>query len=307
MVKAKAPRNKTLELSPKEIALYASKAVKLSQKSNLTDVINRVIRQDSFKALDLLPDGCIDLMIVDPPYNLTKNFGKSTFKEMDFDAYKKWLDKWLKKTVRLLKDNASIYICADWKTSIYIPEAAGKYFILRNRISWEREKGRGAKDNWKNCLEDIWFFTKGKDYTFNIDAVKVQRPVIAPYRNEKGEPKDWQEKGKQRFRLTHPSNIWTDISIPFWSMPENTPHPTQKPEKLIAKLILASSNEGDVVFDPFLGSGTTAVTAKKLGRCYIGIEQEKEYVALACKRLEMADSNREIQGFENGCFKARNC
>ena len=307
MVKAKAPRNKTLELSPKEIALYASKAVKLSQKSNLTDVINRVIRQDSFKALDLLPDGCIDLMIVDPPYNLTKNFGKSTFKEMDFDAYKKWLDKWLKKTVRLLKDNASIYICADWKTSISIPEAAGKYFILRNRISWEREKGRGAKDNWKNCLEDIWFFTKGKDYTFNIDAVKVQRPVIAPYRNEKGEPKDWQEKGKQRFRLTHPSNIWTDISIPFWSMPENTPHPTQKPEKLIAKLILASSNEGDVVFDPFLGSGTTAVTAKKLGRRYIGIEQEKEYVALACKRLEMADSNREIQGFENGCFKARNC
>ena len=74
MVKAKAPRNKTLELSPKEIALYASKAVKLSQKSNLTDVINRVIRQDTFKALDLLPDGCIDLMIVDPPYNLTKNF-----------------------------------------------------------------------------------------------------------------------------------------------------------------------------------------------------------------------------------------
>ena len=209
--------------------------------------------------------------------------------------------------MRLLKDNASIYICADWKTSICIPEAAGKYFILRNRISWEREKGRGAKDNWKNCLEDIWFFTKGKDYTFNIDAVKVQRPVIAPYRNEKGEPKDWQEKGKQRFRLTHPSNIWTDISIPFWSMPENTPHPTQKPEKLIAKLILASSNEGDVVFDPFLGSGTTAVTAKKLGRRYIGIEQEKEYVALACKRLEMADSNREIQGFENGCFKARNC
>lgn len=171
--------------------------------------------------------------------------------------------------------------------------------------------GKGKRTRSQRQLEKLsgrhLVFTKGKDYTFNIDAVKVQRPVIAPYRNEKGEPKDWQEKGKQRFRLTHPSNIWTDISIPFWSMPENTPHPTQKPEKLIAKLILASSNEGDVVFDPFLGSGTTAVTAKKLGRRYIGIEQEKEYVALACKRLEMADSNREIQGFENGCFKARNC
>ena len=89
-------------------------------------------------------------------------------------------------------------------------------------------------------------------------------------------------------------------------MPENTPHPTQKPEKLIAKLILASSNKGDVVFDPFVGSGTTAVTAKKLGRRFVGIEKEKEYVALALKRLLMADDNAEIQGYENGIFKARN-
>ncbi len=107
-------------------------------------------------------------------------------------------------------------------------------------------------------------------------------------------------------RFTYPSNIWTDISIPFWSMPENTDHPTQKPEKLIAKLILASSNKGDVVFDPFLGSGTTAVTAKKLGRKFVGIEKEQEYVALAMKRLELADDNSEIQGYENGIFKARN-
>jgi len=107
-------------------------------------------------------------------------------------------------------------------------------------------------------------------------------------------------------RLTYPSNIWTDISVPFWSMSENTNHPTQKPEKLIAKLILASSNPDDLIFDPFVGSGTTAVTAKKLGRRFIGIEREKEYAALACKRLEMAEHNSSIQGFENGIFKARN-
>ena len=88
-------------------------------------------------------------------------------------------------------------------------------------------------------------------------------------------------------------------------MAENTPHPTQKPEKLIAKLILASSNEGDVVFDPFLGSGTTSVTAKKLGRHFVGIEREKEYVAITEKRLEMADENPTIQGYENGVFKLR--
>lgn len=305
-MKKKAPRNKTICLTLKETAEYAAKTIKLKEKASLKEVLNKTICQDALKALDFLPDKSVDLLIADPPYNLTKIFGKNTFKEMDFEAYKLWLDKWLSKTVRLLKDNASVYICSDWKTSIAIPEIAGKYFILQNRISWEREKGRGALNNWKNCLEDIWFFTKGKDYKFNLDAVKVQRPVIAPYRDESGKPKDWVENGKQRYRLTSPSNVWTDISIPFWSMPENTPHPTQKPEKLIAKLILASSDAGDVVLDPFLGSGTTSVTAKKLGRNYIGIEREKEYAAIAEKRLEDAESNKNIQGFENGIFKARN-
>ena len=302
----KAPRNKTLELSAKEINAYAKRAIKLNFKASLDYVENQVIHQDTLKTLDFLPDNSVDLIIADPPYNLTKIFGSSVFKERDFVEYRKWLDKWLKKLPRILKDNGSIYICSDWKTSIAIPEIAGKYFILQNRISWEREKGRGAKDNWKNCLEDIWFFTKSKDYTFNLDSVKILRPVVAPYRDKEGTPKDWNEEKGKRCRLTYPSNIWTDISIPFWSMPENTPHPTQKPEKLIAKLVLASSNEGDVVFDPFLGSGTTAVVAKKLGRNFIGIEQEKEYVAYSEYRLEQAGHHKEIQGYENGVFKSRN-
>ena len=302
----KAPRNKTLELTPKEIKAYAQKAIKLNFKASLDYVKNKIIHQDTLKTLDYLPDESVDLIIADPPYNLTKVFGNSVFKERDFDEYKKWLDKWLKKLPRILKENGSLYICADWKTSIAIPEIVGKYFILQNRISWEREKGRGAKDNWKNCLEDIWFFTKSKNYTFNLDSVKILRPVVAPYRDKKGTPKDWVEESGKKYRLTYPSNIWTDISIPFWSMPENTPHPTQKPEKLIAKLILASSNEGDVIFDPFLGSGTTAVVAKKLGRSFIGIEQEKEYIAYAEYRLEKAEYHKEIQGYENGVFKSRN-
>ena len=301
----KASRNKTIDLSPKEINAYARRSLKLGFKASLDYVLDSTIHQDTLKTLDYLPDNSVDLIIADPPYNLTKVFGNSVFKERDFNDYKKWLDGWLKKLPRILKETGSVYICSDWRTSITIPEIAGKYFILQNRISWEREKGRGAKDNWKNCLEDIWFFTKSKDYTFNLDAVKIMRPVIAPYRDNTGAPKDWCEENGRRYRLTYPSNIWTDISIPFWSMPENTPHPTQKPEKLIAKLILASSNPGDVVFDPFLGSGTTSVVAKKLERHYIGIEKEKEYVAYAERRLELAEANPSIQGFENGVFKSR--
>ncbi len=301
----KAPKNRTITLTGKQIACYTAQAAKLSAPAQVNDICDKILLQDTFRALNYLPDKCVDLMIVDPPYNMRKVFGANPFKAMDFKEYQKWLDKWLKKTVRILKDNASVYICSDWKTSLAIPQVAGKYFMLQNRISWEREKGRSAANNWKNCLEDIWFFTKSDTYTFNLDAVKITRNVLAPYRDLSGTPKDWIENGGQKQRLTSPSNIWTDISVPFWSMPENTPHPTQKPEKLIAKLILASSNAEDLVFDPFLGSGTTAVTAKKLGRHYLGIEREKEYVAYAMHRLEKAETDKSIQGYEDGIFKLR--
>jgi site-specific DNA-methyltransferase (adenine-specific) len=304
-VTEKAPKNRTITLNNRQIAHYAAQAIKLSAPAQFVDICDKILWQDTFRALNYIPDKCVDLMIVDPPYNMRKVFGANLFKAMGFKEYQKWLDKWLKKTVRILKDNASVYICSDWKTSLAIPQIAGKYFVLQNRISWEREKGRSAANNWKNCLEDIWFFTKSDTYTFNLDAVKVRRNVLAPYRDLSGTPKDWTETDGTKQRLTSPSNIWTDISVPFWSMPENTPHPTQKPEKLIAKLILASSNAGDLVFDPFLGSGTTAVTAKKLERHFLGIEREKEYVAYAMHRLKKAEADKSIQGYEDGAFKLR--
>ena len=176
---------------------------------------------------------------------------------------------------------------------------------MRNRITWEREKGRGAKANWKNASEDIWFFTVSDEYTFNLDDVKLKRKVVAPYTSN-GEPKDWDKGENGNFRITHPSNLWTDISVPFWSMPENTEHPTQKPEKLLAKIILASTNEGDAILDPFAGSGTTAVTAKKLGRNFTVIESDENYCLLALKRLEMAETDARIQGYDDGVFWERN-
>ena len=154
-------------------------------------------------------------------------------------------------------------------------------------------------------MEDIWFATKSKEYIFNVDDVKIRRRVIAPYKIE-GKPKDWEETEEGNFRNTYPSNFWDDISIPYWSMKENTANPTQKSEKLLAKLILASSNPGDIVLDPFLGSGSTSVTAKKLGRKYIGIEQNPQYCIWTEKRLEMADEDKSIQGYVDGVFWERN-
>jgi site-specific DNA-methyltransferase (adenine-specific) len=303
--KSRAPMNRTLVVSEKERASLKTMLQELSQAESVANLLGKIFRQDCQSALPFLPSGFVDLLILDPPYNLTKSFNGNTFRARSGEDYAAWMESWFEPMIRLLKPTASVYVCGDWKSSASIVAVAEKYLHIQNRITWEREKGRGAKANWKNCSEDIWFCTKSNEYTFNREAVRLRRRVIAPYR-ENGTPKDWRETEQGNFRDTAPSNLWTDISVPFWSMPENTDHPTQKPEKLIAKLLLASSNEGDVVFDPFAGSGTTAVVAKKLGRQFVAIEQEEEYCVWALKRLANAELDASIQGFEDGVFWERN-
>lgn len=297
--KTRAPRNRTIAIDD---GLEYSSRITHYASSNC---LNKVICGDAFAALGKLPAASFDMLFADPPYNLNKKFGKEKFTLVSSDEYEEWLDSWLKLCSPLLKPTASVYICGDWRSGSAIQRTGSKYFKLRNRITWEREKGRGAKANWKNAAEDIWFFTVSDDFTFNLDAVKQRRRVIAPYRKD-GKPKDWSETAAGNFRDTHPSNLWTDITVPFWSMPENTDHPTQKPEKLLAKMVLASTNPGDLILDPFAGSGTTAVVAKKLRRNFVAIESDEKYCMLAAKRLEMADSDVSIQGFEEGVFWERN-
>lgn len=246
------------------------------------------------------------MLFLDPPYNLNKRFGERSFTKRPVEQYTDWLAGVLDTLLPTVKPYGTVYICGDWHTSASIFAAASERLNVRNRITWEREKGRGAKANWKNSSEDIWFCTVGDSYTFNVDQVMVRRKVIAPYRNVDGTPKDWQEGDGGNYRDTHPSNLWTDITVPFWSMPENTDHPTQKSEKLLAKLMLASTKPGDLVLDPFLGSGTTSVVAKKLGRHFIGVEAEEEYALLAAKRLELAETDTGVQGYSGGVFWERN-
>ena len=302
----KASRNRTIDLSVKEGAEYLKRCIKVNKKQeDITALLDKTILGDTFEVLKYLPENSVDLMIVDPPYNLTKSFHGNVFSKKKTKEYEDYTRTWLSLVYPLLKENGTIYVCCDWESSMIIGNVLTEFFHVRNRITWQREKGRGAKSNWKNGMEDIWFATKSNDYTFHVDAVKVRRKVLAPYK-ENGKPKDWVESKDGNFRDTCPSNFWDDLTIPFWSMPENTEHPTQKPEKLYAKLILASSNEGDFIFDPFLGSGTASVTAKKLGRHYLGVEMNEQYAVWAEKRLEDAEENKQIQGFEEGVFWERN-
>ena len=301
----KAARNKTIDLSIDEGSKYLDRCININDPVNIDSILNKTIIGDCMEVMPLLPEGFIDLLIVDPPYNLDKDFHGKKFKKTSDDIYEEYTETWVNAVIPHLKKDASIYVCCDWVSSPSIGRVLKNHFHIQNRITWQREKGRGALTNWKNGMEDIWFATNSKNYTFNVEDVKIRRKVIAPYKVD-GKPKDWEETENGNFRNTYPSNFWDDISIPYWSMPENTAHPTQKPEKLLAKLILASSNAGDVVFDPFLGSGSTSVTAKKLGRNYIGIEVNPQYCVWAEKRLEMAETDKTIQGYTDGVFWERN-
>jgi len=304
--KVRAQRNRTITLNRAETNHYSKNLTYISEPVNENAVVNKIINQDIFHVLDLLPKSFVDLAVLDPPYNLTKTFHSSTFRKKSLKQYTGWFESLMVELLPTLKNTASVYVCSEWYSSTAIHLVLDKFLKVRNRITWEREKGRGAKRNWKNAAEDIWFATVSDDYVFNVENVKLKRRVLAPYTDSNGRPKDWDDTSAGQFRLTHPSNIWNDITVPFWSMPENTDHPTQKPEKLLAKLILASTNQGDLVFDPFMGAGSSIVTAKKLNRKFLGVEIEQEYCLLAAKRLELAEVESAIQGYHDGVFWERN-
>ena len=302
---ARAPRNRTLSCSPKEILKYSKEILRVETKLRREDVSCRLVQGDFFKIAPNLPDQFVDLLILDPPYNLTKDFNGNNFRKLKKGGYAAWFERAIGLLAPMLKPDATLYVCSDWKTSTLVLPVLEEMFYVQNRITWEREKGRGAKSNWKNNTEDVWFCTNSRNYYFDVESVKLKRKVLAPYRVN-GEPKDWKQEHGGNYRLTHPSNIWTDLTVPFWSMPENTPHPTQKPEKLIAKLVLASSKEEDFVFDPFVGSGTSSVVAEKLGRRWCGVDINTEYLCWAQKRIYAARKDTTIQGYEEGVFWERN-
>ena len=306
MNKVRAQRNRTVTLGRTEKERYGKILTLISEPVDTIAVVDGIVNQDIFEVLKFLPNGFVDLLILDPPYNLNKTFTSTTFRKKSITKYAQWFEELLVKLLPVLKDTASVYICSEWYSSTAIHFVLEKFLKVRNLITWEREKGRGSKRNWKNASEDIWFATVSDDYVFNVEQVKSKRRVLAPYTDSNGLPKDWDDTSAGQFRLTHPSNLWNDITVPFWSMPENTDHPTQKPEKLLAKLILASSNTGSFVFDPFMGVGSSVVAAKKLNRKFLGIEIDRQYCLLAAKRLHLAEHDTTIQGYQDGVFWERN-
>lgn len=259
--------------------------------------------------MEIIQDNCfnsgkyitndVDLFFCDPPYFRLNNEWDKQWKTEE--EYYNWVRVWVGLMFDQLKLTGTAYVCIQWNRSYKFHEIfldAG--FLIKNRITWKREKGRGAKSNWKSVSEDIFFLTKSKNYTFNVNEVMIKKEIIAPYKNKDGTPKGWffDDKGN-KVRYTYPSNVWMD-SVPFWSSKEvrsyaktkRTPnnlyqkHSTQKPLSLVKRCILASSNENDLICDYFLGSGTTAVACNQLNRKFIGFEIIEEYINITKLRLE---------------------
>ena len=217
-MKQKAARNKTIDFTLEEGHVYLERCIlaengdqlktALQDGSTMTpDVLyDQYIIGDTFQVMKELPPNFVDLLIVDPPYNLAKDYHGNKFNAVGREEYREYTIKWVREVLPLLKKTASIYVCCDWRSSLIIGDVLQEYFLVQNRITWQREKGRGAKSNWKNGMEDIWFATMSKDYTFHLDEVKVRKRVLAPYRVD-GNPKDWEETDEGRFRNTCPSNF----------------------------------------------------------------------------------------------------
>jgi DNA modification methylase len=235
--------------------------------------LNKIYLGDAIKILKKIPSDSVDLICTDPPYNLGKDYGNNIDLK-EWREYAEFTNDWLVESKRVLKNNGSIYVFMGVrfvaKLHVMMEEIG---FCFNGWITWHYTQGVGRKRGFSPRHEDILYFTKSEDFTFNIDAVRIPQKFYRERNNMQG---------------ANPGDVWSFSHI-HYSNPERTTHPTQKPEALVKRIILASSNENETVLDMFLGSGTTCVVAKKLNRNWIGIELNPDFVRIANERLDSND------------------
>ena len=231
---------------------------------------NMLICGDAAETMKTLPDASVDLIVADPPYNLGKDYGVTT-DNIDWQAYHVFTMQWLDEAVRLLKPTGSLYVFMGVR---YISKLFGlleDHYSLRFNgwVTWHYTQGMGRKRGFSPRHEDILYFTKSDKFTFNLDAVRVPQKYHRARNNMDG---------------ANPGDVWEFSHVHYCSV-ERLPHPTQKPEALIDRIVRASSLPDDLVLDPFAGSGTTCRVAQLAGRHWIGIEINPDYVAMAQQRV----------------------
>lgn len=264
-------------------------------------------REDAVEWLKGLDSNSVDLAIADPPY------GGNTVHWDRFgslDEYVQWCSEWMTELSRVLKDHGSAFICGWSENLAYLKVAGDRYFDQCRWLVWHyRNKHAPWKTDWGRAHESVLHFRKSKKFRFNQDAVRV--PYNAHTMRYPSHKQGHSSALGSKTRMDRP-HVWQphpegakpkdvfEISVLNNGMEESTPHPTQKPEELIRRFVLACSNKGDLVIDPFGGSGTTFVVAEKLERRWLGTEIEDEYCNYTVERLRHceADEARSIKNFE---------
>lgn len=252
--------------------------------------INTIFGHTSEKMSEL-PDKSVSLMVTSPPYNIDISYGnkwengrlktskgKKYKDDLTEERYREMLCSVFEETKRVLKDDGQIWVNIKNRYvdgNIIPPFWILDFFqdmYLKNVIIWNFDWGGSTSKRFCSRYEYVFFFTKKKeDYTFNLEDVKIPALNYRPDR--------------YKSQLKNPTDVWR-ISLVSGNSIERTEHPAQYPEELIERIIKVGTQVGDLVLDPFMGSGTTAVVAKRLGRKYVGYEIEQEYLDIAKKRLE---------------------
>jgi DNA modification methylase len=233
--------------------------------------INQIILGKAELELATLPPDSVDLIIADPPYNLGKDYGNNKDKKTRED-YLEFTKTWLTEAVRVLKPTGSLYVFMGFRFISRLCILLEDEFELKfnSWITWHYTQGMGRKTGFSPRHEDILLFTKSDDYTFDLDDVRIPQKYYRERNNMAG---------------ANPGDVWQFSHVHYCSA-ERLPHPTQKPEALLERMIRASSSEGDIVLDPFVGSGTTCRVADVLGRKWLGIEINPDYVQMSKERIE---------------------
>lgn len=239
-----------------------------------------VICGDSIEEMKKIPDKSVKLVVTDPPYNLNKNYGISQ-DNLNFEEYLNFSKKWISEAVRVLTDDGSIYVFMGMRYISYIFIILEQEFKLNfnSWITWFYTQGIGKTKGFSPRHDDILFFTKDKkNFTFNLDSVRVPQKFYRSVNNMRG---------------ANPGNVW-EFSHTHYCNKNRKNHPTQKPEALFERIILVSSNENDLILDPFAGSGTALRVCQQVNRKCIGIEINPDYVEMIQKRL-----SEPFKGFDS--------
>lgn len=235
---------------------------------------------DAIGELKKLPDKSVQLVVTDPPYNLNKNYGNNNDK-LEFNDYLDFSRQWLYEAKRVLTDNGTIYVFMGMRYISYVFAILEQELNMsfNSWITWFYTQGIGKTKGFSPRHDDILMFTKDpKNFVFNLDNVRVPQKFYRSVNNMRG---------------ANPGNVW-EFSHVHYCNKNRKEHPTQKPEGLYERIILASSNEGDTVLDPFVGSGTALRVCQQTNRNGIGIDVNPEYIEMAKERL-----SEKFSGFDS--------